>query len=154
MCVCVHEWLLKRKYLLTSYVSTNAINPSGNAIANDTIAANSPSFDSSGETSSNPDNCWRCAIADSSKFRTDPFCQWEWEKSNQWQIERDSFAGSLICKENNLLPVVLCLRLTFFNSSMPENDVMYACAWVPLTGILKSFPASTLDVPSKPPGKK
>lgn len=30
--------------LFTSYVSTSAINPLGNAIANETIAANSPSF--------------------------------------------------------------------------------------------------------------
>lgn len=67
-----YEWLHKRKYLLTSYVSTNAINPSGNAIANDTIAANSPSFDSSGETSNMPDNCCRYPIAISSKFRTEP----------------------------------------------------------------------------------
>lgn len=63
------------KYLLTSYVSTNAINPSGNAIANETMAANSPSLASSGETSNNPDNCCRYDIASSSKFRTDPLCK-------------------------------------------------------------------------------
>lgn len=50
MCVLI-------KYLLTSYVSTKAMNPSGNAIANDTIAANSPSLDSSGDTSNRTDNC-------------------------------------------------------------------------------------------------
>lgn len=52
----VGVWLHELKYLLTSYVSTNAINPSGNAIANDTMAANSPSLDSSGDTSSNRAN--------------------------------------------------------------------------------------------------
>lgn len=49
------------------------------------------------------------------------------------------------------LPVSLWRILTVFNSSKPENDVMYAWAWVPLTGIWKSLPASTFDVPSKPP---
>lgn len=55
----VRVWLHKTKYLLTSYVSTKAMNPSGKAIANDTIAANSPSLDSSGETPNNTDNCRR-----------------------------------------------------------------------------------------------
>lgn len=50
-----------------------------------------------------------------------------------------------------VLPVVLCLKLTVFNSAMPENDVMYACACVPRTGMLNNFPAKTFDVPSKPP---
>lgn len=66
----------------------------------------------------------------------------------------------LYCEKNSTeqkfrqkIPVVLCRRLTFFNSSMPEKDVMYACACVPLTGILNNFPASTFDVPSKPPKK-
>lgn len=62
----------KNKYLLTSYVSTKAINPSGNAIANDTIAASSPSLDSSSDTSSNPDNCLRYPTAKSSRFFTVP----------------------------------------------------------------------------------
>ena len=44
------ELRLKAKYLLTSYVSTNAINPSGNAMAKETIAASSPSLDSSVDT--------------------------------------------------------------------------------------------------------
>lgn len=78
--VCVHEWLHKRKYLLTSYVSTNAINPSGNAIANDTMAASSPSFASPGETSNNPDNCSRYPKAISSKFRTTPMSKRKREK--------------------------------------------------------------------------
>lgn len=67
-----HKW----KYLLTSYVSTNAINPSGNAIANDTMAASSPSLDSSGDTFSKRDNlgdnCCRYETADSNRFRTVP----------------------------------------------------------------------------------
>lgn len=65
------EWLHKRKYLLTSYVSTNAINPSGNAIANETMAASSPSFDSS-ETPKIFDNLSRYPIANSTKLRTKP----------------------------------------------------------------------------------
>lgn len=47
LCVIPREnsFAYKRiKYLLTSYVSTSARNPSGNAIANETMAANSPSF--------------------------------------------------------------------------------------------------------------
>lgn len=51
---------LKAKYLLTSYVSTNAIKTSGNAIANDTIAASSPSLDSSVEMSNTPERLLRC----------------------------------------------------------------------------------------------
>lgn len=75
MCKWLHKW----KYLLTSYVSTNAINPSGNAIANDTMAASSPSLDSSGDTSSNRDNGSRCPTAKSSRFFTTP---WKLRKTN------------------------------------------------------------------------
>lgn len=52
------------------------------------------------------------------------------------------------------LPVVLCRKVLVVNSAMPENDVMYAWACVPFTGILKSLPANTFDVPSKPPADK
>lgn len=47
---------LEAKYLLTSYVSTRAMKPSGNAIANDTIAASSPSLDSSVDMSRTRDS--------------------------------------------------------------------------------------------------
>lgn len=49
------------------------------------------------------------------------------------------------------LPVVLCRKVRVVNSAMPEKEVMYACACVPFTGMPNSFPANTLDVPSKPP---
>ena len=39
------------------------------------------------------------------------------------------------------------------SSSSPVKEVTKAWAWVPRTGIPKSFPASTFDVPSKPPGE-
>lgn len=48
---CSERICLKAKYLLTSYVSTKAMKPSGNAMAYETMAANSPSDDSSIETS-------------------------------------------------------------------------------------------------------
>lgn len=48
---CSERICLKAKYLLTSYVSTKAMKPSGNAMAYETMAANSPSEDSSIETS-------------------------------------------------------------------------------------------------------
>lgn len=49
------------------------------------------------------------------------------------------------------LPDVLWRKFLDRKSENPENDVMYACAWVPFTGILNIFPAKTFDVPSKPP---
>lgn len=61
------EECLKAKYLLTSYVSTKAMKPSGKAIAKDTMAANSPSLDSSVEISRRADSSLRCAI-DSSRI--------------------------------------------------------------------------------------
>lgn len=100
-------------------MSTKAINPSGNAIANETIAASSPSLDCSVDTSMISDNAVRWPIANSNRSRR--------------------------------APVFLCLMLRVFNSEKPENDVMYAWACVPLTGMLNSFPANTFDVPSKPP---
>lgn len=42
------------------------------------------------------------------------------------------------------------LTLPCKSSKLPK-DVMYACACVPHTGILNSFPAKTLLVPSNPP---
>lgn len=107
-----------KKYLLTSYVSTKAINPSGNAIANETIAANSPSLDSSGDTSSSLDKCWRWLTANSSKLRTKPAL------IDQHCIR---LVSNGIGEWNfllNTLPVDLCLRLTICNSSKPENDVI------------------------------
>jgi len=41
-----------------------------------------------------------------------------------------------------------------FNSLGLENDVIYAWACVPFTGILNIFPASKLLVTSNPPVKK
>lgn len=48
-------------------------------------------------------------------------------------------------------PPPLCINVCVRNSLRPVNEVMYACAWVPFTGMLNSLPARTLLVPSKPP---
>lgn len=57
-------------------------------------------------------------------------------------------------EEKKNLPVSLCCSTRVFSSWMPVKDVMYAWACVPFTGMLKSLPANTLDVPSKPPGRE
>lgn len=49
------------------------------------------------------------------------------------------------------LPVSLWRMLRVFSSAKPLNDVMYACACVPFTGMPNILPASTFEVPSKPP---
>lgn len=95
------------------------MNPSGNAIAYDINAANSPSFASVQTTWNNGTNSFLQFVANSNKLTGSP----------------PNF-GNNIC---------------VLNSEKPVNDVINACAWVPLTGILNNFPANTLLVPSKPP---
>lgn len=112
-------WGMRQEYLLTSYVSTSAINPSGNAMANEMSAASSPSLASVPNTLNNGASFSRHSVAITDKS---------------------------ICT-----PVVRCANVFFSNSSTLENDVMKACACVPPTGMLNSFPASTLLVPSNPP---
>lgn len=69
------------------------------------------------------------------------------QTNREKEIEMRERVSECVCA----LPVVLCGKVRVANSSVPENDVIYACAWVPFTGILNSFPANTFDVPSKPP---
>lgn len=66
------ECSLKAEYLLTSYVSTRAMKPSGKAIAKDTIAASSPSLDSSVEMSRILASWPRYCRASSSRSRLSP----------------------------------------------------------------------------------
>lgn len=72
------ECSLKAEYLLTSYVSTSAMKPSGKAIAKETIAANSPSLDSSVEMSRILDSWTRWWMARSNRSRLSPL--WSEEK--------------------------------------------------------------------------
>lgn len=67
-------WFVMRLgYLFTSYVSTKAMNPSGNAIAKEISAANSPSLASSGPMSSRVDNFWRQSML-------------SWRRSFAWDV--------------------------------------------------------------------
>lgn len=70
---CSERICLKAKYLFTSYVSTKAMKPSGNAMAYETMAANSPSEDSSVDTSNTDARDCRCLTACSSKSPITPF---------------------------------------------------------------------------------
>ena len=67
-----HKEAIIKIYRLTSYVSTRAINPFGNAIANETIAASSPSLASAVLIRSTLDKFFRCSIAISSKSAVAP----------------------------------------------------------------------------------
>jgi hypothetical protein len=113
-------WVMRQEYLLTSYVSTKAINPSGNAIANEIKAANSPSLASEAMTL----------------------------KMGISLVLQDKASS----RRSRGSPPVFGSKILLRKSVNPLNDVMYAWACVPLTGILKSLPAKTLLVPSNPPG--
>ena len=45
----------------------------------------------------------------------------------------------------------MAAMLESLRSLAPVKEVTKACAWVPFTGMLNSFPAKTLLVPSNPP---
>lgn len=58
---------MRQEYLLTSYVSTKAMNPSGNAIAKEMSAASSPSLASTAKTLNSGANLSRHLLDNSSR---------------------------------------------------------------------------------------
>lgn len=113
-------WVMRQEYLLASYASTTAINPSGNAIAKDIKAASSPSLASASPSTWKSGSNFNLQLeANSRRLRGSP----------------PPFGDSIMLRK----------------SEKPVKDVMKAWACIPLTGMLYSFPARTLLVPSKPP---
>lgn len=76
------------------------------------------------------------------------------EKLNNWQIVKNvkNYEKFILSRFNYF--IIKKISTFVFSSLGFENDVIYAWAWVPFTGILNIFPASKLLVPSNPPIKK
>ena len=114
----------------TSYVSTSARNPAGNASAYDANAANSLSLVL-------PHLCASGRKSRTSRFSSSRLSCTSATKSAQ--------------SDPGVLEVGLYGRRLFVMSAIPTCACTYECACVPRTGMPNWRPASKLDVASNPP---